>query len=71
VEAPRRVRQGMSDIVRSFQFKTASKGHDSMNIDNKTILITGAVCQYAPAAANELEVQRREICAQHASQAQQ
>jgi hypothetical protein len=42
-----------------------------MNIDNKTILITGAVCQYAPAAANELEVQRREICAQHASQAQQ
>jgi hypothetical protein len=42
-----------------------------MNIDNKASLITGAVCQYAPAAANEFEVQRREICAQHASQAQQ
>jgi hypothetical protein len=42
-----------------------------MDIENKTILITGSVCQYAPAAADELEVQRRDICAQHASQAQQ
>jgi len=32
-----------------------------MDIENKTILITGAVCQYAPAAADELEVQRRDI----------
>jgi hypothetical protein len=42
-----------------------------MNIENKTILITGAVYRYAPAAANELEVQRRDICVQNASQVQQ
>ncbi len=29
-----------------------------MNIENKTILITGTVCRYASAAANELEVHR-------------
>jgi len=41
-----------------------------MNIENKTILITGTACRYASAASNEVEVHRRDICAQHASQAQ-
>jgi len=42
-----------------------------MNIESKTISITGTVCRYASAAANEVAVHRRDICAQHASQAQQ
>jgi hypothetical protein len=41
-----------------------------MNIENMTILITGAVTTQAMhPGAGELEVQRRDICAQHASQA--
>jgi hypothetical protein len=42
-----------------------------MNIENKTILITSTVAGMRQHAANEVEVHRRDICAQHASQAQQ
>jgi hypothetical protein len=42
-----------------------------MNIDNKNILTHRRVYAATPAAVNELEVHRRDICAQHVSQAQQ
>jgi hypothetical protein len=63
----------MSDIARSFQFKSGTKSQEVQDRkdDSVNILITGAVCQYAPAATNELEAQRRDICAQHALQAPQ